>query len=173
MKLAHLSGAAYRVHTPRWAYAPLSGEGAATHGGRANRPGVAALYLSLELETAIAEYRQLSPLMPPGLIVSYQVDVGPLVDLRDGVDESWDPLWQDFYCDWRALHFGEGVEPPSWVLGDIAIATGTKGIIFPSVMDHGTNLILYTATLSGGDRVEVYDPGKALPRDQRSWDTPG
>ncbi len=40
---------AYRMHTPRWATAPTSGAGAAAHGGRANRPGVSALYLALEL----------------------------------------------------------------------------------------------------------------------------
>ena len=31
---------AYRMHTPKWATAPTSGAGAATHGGRANRPGI-------------------------------------------------------------------------------------------------------------------------------------
>jgi RES domain-containing protein len=34
---------AYRVHTPKWASVPLSGAGAATHGGRLNRPGIEAL----------------------------------------------------------------------------------------------------------------------------------
>jgi len=42
---------AYRMHAPRWATAPTSGAGAAAHGGRANRPGVSALYLALEHET--------------------------------------------------------------------------------------------------------------------------
>lgn len=46
---------AYRVHSPRWASAPTSGEGAARHGGRANRPGISALYLALEPETALLE----------------------------------------------------------------------------------------------------------------------
>ena len=39
---------AYRMHTPKWASAATSGAGAATHGGRANRPGTQALYLALE-----------------------------------------------------------------------------------------------------------------------------
>jgi RES domain-containing protein len=46
---------AYRVHTPKWASMPLSGAGAATQGGRANRPGVEALYLALDVQTAIDE----------------------------------------------------------------------------------------------------------------------
>lgn len=48
----------YRASQPRWAYLPLSGEGAAISGGRFNEQGVQALYLSLEPETSIAEYKQ-------------------------------------------------------------------------------------------------------------------
>jgi hypothetical protein len=109
----------------------------------------------LELETALAEYRQLSPLMPPGLMVSYTLSVGRVVDLSSGVDADWDPLWQDFYCDWRALHFDKDVEPPSWVLGDIALAAGAQGILFPSVLVTGTNLVLYTEQLDTNDRLTV------------------
>ena len=55
MILTRLDCVAYRVHDPKWSYAPASGDGAGRHGGRANRPGVNALYLSLELETALTE----------------------------------------------------------------------------------------------------------------------
>jgi RES domain-containing protein len=61
---------AYRMHLPRWAVAPTSGAGAAKHGGRVNRPGVAALYLALDIETAVKEYQQVSTLLPPGTLVS-------------------------------------------------------------------------------------------------------
>lgn len=107
--------AAYRMHTPKWAVAPTSGEGAAAHGGRANRPGVAALYLGLDTETAVSEYRQISPLLPPGTLVSYQVTATPIVDFRLGYTSSqWDPLWEGFSCDWRELWFNRRVGPPSW-----------------------------------------------------------
>lgn len=33
----------------------------------------------------------------------------------------------------------------------------------------GTNLVLYTETLTENDRLEVYDPQGDLPRDGRSW----
>lgn len=56
---------AYRVLHPKWAFSPTSGEGAAKYGGRANRPGIAALYLSLDPETALAEYKQVDTLLPP------------------------------------------------------------------------------------------------------------
>lgn len=49
---------AYRMHAPRWATAPTSGAGAAIHGGRANRPGIAALYLSPDSDSAIREYHR-------------------------------------------------------------------------------------------------------------------
>jgi RES domain-containing protein len=46
MKLIELvDTTAYRMHLPRWAVSPMSGAGASKHGGRANRPGVEALYL--------------------------------------------------------------------------------------------------------------------------------
>lgn len=54
MKLTALTDVtAYPMHVPRWAVAPTSGEGAGKHGGRANRQGVEALYLSMETATAI------------------------------------------------------------------------------------------------------------------------
>lgn len=74
--------AVYRMHHPKWAVAPTSGEGAAQHGGRANRPGVEALYLSLDLATSVREYQQLSPLLPPGTLVSYLVTATEIVDFR-------------------------------------------------------------------------------------------
>jgi RES domain-containing protein len=65
MILTALDAVAYRVHDPKWAFAPLSGAGAGKFGGRANRPGINALYLSLDLETAILEFKQFDALFPP------------------------------------------------------------------------------------------------------------
>jgi len=162
---------AYRMHHPRWAVAPTSGAGAGQHGGRANRPGVEALYLALDIATAVREYQQLSPLLPPGTLVSYQVTAAEIVDFRDGFDaERWAPLWQDFHCDWRELWFNQRIEPPSWVIGDQAIASGAKGILFPSsLIEGGTNLVLYPQTFAVTDLIKVFDPGEALPKNPSSW----
>src|SRR5471030_322006 len=81
-QLDHIT--AYRVHAPRWAPVPLSGAGAATHGGRVNRPGISALYLALDVQTAIDEYKQVSTLLPPGTFVTYLVSATPIVDFRQG-----------------------------------------------------------------------------------------
>jgi len=162
---------AYRMHTPRWATAPTSGAGAAAHGGRANRPGTAALYLALEPETAAREYQQLSPLMPPGTLVSYTVRVAPVVDFRAGHDGArWSALWEEFHSDWRELWFNQRVEPPSWVLADEAIAAGAKGILFVSKLaPSGLNLVIYNDMLTTDDTLQVYDPTGALPKNQDSW----
>ncbi len=109
---------AYRMHTPKWATAPTSGAGAAAHGGRANRPGTPAVYLALEPETAVREYQQLSPLMPPGTLVSYTVRLAPVIDFRAGYNGArWSDLWEEFHCDWRELWFNHRVEPAELGLG--------------------------------------------------------
>lgn len=162
---------AYRMHVPKWAVAPMSGAGAAKYGGRVNRPGVAALYVCLDSETAVKEYQQVSTLMPPGTLVSYRVSAAPVVDFRGGFDRAnWSAPWASFYCDWRTLWFDQHVEPQSWALGDEAIAAGAKGVLFRSRHTaHGTSLALYTDLLAPSDHLEVYDPTRALPKNQDSW----
>lgn len=111
-----------RAHHPRWAFLPLSGDGAAKSGGRFNRPGVPALYLSFDLATAEAEYRQDAEIADPMTVVSYVSHLPDLVDLRCH-DDTWDPLWVDWACDWRQMYVDD-IEPPSWALGDMLLAAG-------------------------------------------------
>ncbi len=159
------------MHTPSWAHSPTSGAGAGTHGGRANRVGVNALYLSKESQTAVSEYQQLSHLMPPGTLVCYELNIGPVVDFTNGYQPGeWDELWEDFFCDWRGFWFDKRIEPPSWVLGDMAIAAGAKGILFSSALPAGgINLVVYTDQLGPGDILKPYDPATLLPRNADSW----
>ena len=51
-------GTCYRAHDPQWSFTPLSGAGAAIHGGRFNPRGTEALYLSLTVMTAVKEANQ-------------------------------------------------------------------------------------------------------------------
>ncbi|MES2073917.1 MAG: RES family NAD+ phosphorylase [Pseudomonadota bacterium] len=164
-----LQSLAYRIHVPKYATTPTSGAGAGTHGGRLNRIGVNALYLSLELETALAEYKQTSTLLPPGLIVNYEIAIAPLVDFRNGPSPAFDPLWNDFNCDWRRLYFNEHIEPPTWVIADMVIAAGAKGILYKSVINGGTNVVLYNDSFTAEDSIVAYDPHHALPANQDSW----
>lgn len=167
--LEHLT--AFRVHAPRWAVTPTSGAGAAKHGGRVNRPGVAALYLALDIETAVKEYQQVSTLLPPGTLVSYQVTLGSVADFRAGFEAlNWNPIWEDFFCDWRELWFNQRIEPPSWVIGDEAIEAGAKGILFRSrIREGGVNLVIYPDILTTADSLSAFDPDQALPKNQDSW----
>ncbi len=160
----------YRMHNPRWAFAPTSGAGAARQGGRVNRPGVEALYLAGEASTAIEEYRQLSTLLSPCTLVSYLVTLNKVVDFSGGYTTAWDPLWEDFFCDWRKMAFADKVEPPSWVLADQVQAAGFKGVLFPSAVSAGgINMVVFTSALLRSDKVEVVDPDKDLPKTQASW----
>lgn len=165
--------ACYRMHTPKWAVAPTSGAGAASQGGRANRKGVEALYLSLDSATAIAEFQQGSSFLPPGLLVSYALTLDRVIDFTGGHDDSWPEIWKDFFCDWRKIRFNEGVEPPSWIIGDLALEADCSGILFESVISPGgKNLVLYTDQLPVHGTIVVNDPRGDLPQDQSSWSKP-
>ena len=165
------AGTAYRMHTPSWAHSPTSGAGAATHGGRANRVGVTALYLSRDSQTALGEYQQLSSLMPPGTLVCCELKIGPVLDFTRGYQPGeWEQLWEDFFCDWRSLWFDKRIEPPAWVLGDMAMAAGAKGILFSSRLPAGgVNLVVYTDQLESDDILKPYDPARLLPKNAESW----
>ncbi len=165
-----VDGVFYRMNTPRWAFAPTSGAGAARHGGRLNRSGVEALYLSAQTDTAISEYQQTSAVLPPGTLVSYRVSVSKVADFSAGYGPDWDPLWQDFDCDWRRLVFNDKIEPPTWVISDMVMAAGCQGILFPSIAKPGgTNLVLFHAMLTARDKLQAIDPQGDLPKTQSSW----
>ena len=149
MILTKFEATAYRMHSPKWASQPTSGHGAATHGGRANRPGIVALYLALDYDTAIKEFTRRSELLHPGTLVSYKVNLTSVVDFRNGFNSSWDPIWEDFHSDWEKLWFNDRIEPPSWVVGDKVLESGAKGILFNSARrEGGHNLVVYTNQLT-------------------------
>lgn len=161
----------YRAHTPEWASRPTSGAGAARKGGRFNREGIEALYLSMDEVTALREYQQTSPFLPPCTMCSYTVSLHNLVDLRQlHRGEPWNDLWHDWQEDWRHLRFDLHIEPPTWLLGDMALEAGHTGIIFPSIANPGgVNVVVFNERLGRGNRIDVNDPDGMLPRDQASW----
>jgi RES domain-containing protein len=161
----------HRFHSPDWAHLPKSGAGAAVNGGRFNRPGVEALYLSVDAETALAEYRQGATITPPATLVAYHVDVDGVVDFSAGYNaERWPHAWAEADCDWKYIARVERRDPPTWLIGDSLIRDGAKGLLFPSFRHAtGTNLVLFNANLAPTDRVEPHDPTGKLPTDRRSW----
>ncbi|NGO54478.1 RES domain-containing protein [Allomesorhizobium camelthorni] len=161
----------HRYLTPKWAFLPTSGAGAAIDGGRFNRPGVEALYLSRAPQTALEEYRQGASITPPATLAAYKIRLAEVADLSQGFDpNAWDGAWKEWDCAWRRIARIDRKVPPSWKLADLVIMAGLAGILFPSLRHAGgTNLVIFPANLVEGDGVEVHDPNHRLPRDQSSW----
>lgn len=156
----------YRVISPAFAAQPLSGQGAARQGGRFNRPGHEALYLSIDEATALAEYRQDNPWLPPGTICTFFVNGLRVADPSAGFDAAhWPALWADHAVDWRTEWFGHAVEPPTWYMADDVVAAGLDGILFPSQARAGaTNLVVYEPSRRPPAQLRVYDPQGVLQR---------
>jgi RES domain-containing protein len=162
----------HRAFTPRWAHAPESGAGAALAGGRFNRPGVEARYLAASPETALAEYQGESPLLPPATLVTFLVTATNVVDFTGGYDPArWTPIWAETQGNWKGMAFLEGVEPPSWVIGDIVRDVGHPGILYRSARQPGgICLILFSdVQAESGFTARTHDPTNALPRNDLSW----
>ncbi|WP_105401675.1 MULTISPECIES: RES family NAD+ phosphorylase [unclassified Neorhizobium] len=161
----------HRYLTPKWAFLPTSGAGAAIDGGRFNRPGVEALYLSVGPQTALEEYRQGASITPPATLAAYKITLGEVADLSEGFDPlHWDVAWAQWDCAWRKIARIDKKVPPSWKLADEVISASYRGLLFPSLRHAGgTNLVIFPANLVTGDEVCVYDPDNRLPRDQSSW----
>lgn len=141
-------GLVYRALNPVWARDPLSGEGARRHGGRFNPKGMAALYTSLDVLTAIRESHQVGTLQPTTL-VSYEADIEPIFDATDAaalacIDLTPEALAAD---DWRMRMREEG-EAPTQNLARRLKTEGHVGLIVQSFA-RGTaptarNLVLWT-----------------------------
>ncbi len=154
-------GTVYRAHHPRWAFTPLSGDGAARYGGRFNPVGVAALYTSTRMETAWREAQQgFAFKAQPLTIVSYRVDCADVEDLTDpetcarlGVEPAM------LSCAWEDIA-ARGQIPPSWALARRLIAQRVAGILVPSFAPGANpqdrNLVFYEWA-AANHRIEVVD----------------
>ena len=167
-------GTCYRAHDPRWSFKPLSGEGAAIRGARFNPKGVPALYLALNLITAVKEANQgFAHKIEPCVLCSYQVDCEDVVDLRtDEARAEHGVRLDDMACAWFSF-LGEGKEPPSWQIARHFIAEGKAGMLVPSFAPGATaddqNLVLWSWSERAPRQVAVFDPSGRLPKDQLSW----
>ncbi len=167
----------YRAHDPKWSASPLSGEGAAIHGGRFNAQGTPALYLSLTVDGAVHEAAQgLVRKLRPLTICLYRVDCDDLVDLRTAAGRRTadvDPA--HLACAW-ALDLASRRQPPSWAVAQRLMASGAAGILVPSfahlARSDMANLVLWRWGRDRPHKVEVHDPTGRLPKNQLSWDAP-
>lgn len=161
---------AYRFLKPRSAVDPLCGKDVAEAGGRFTRPGVEALYLGMDPETALAEYAQGDSRLEPAILVTYVLHLPRIADLGSGDTGGWPDGWQHWRTDWRAAR-DRGETPASWPLGDQLAARGLCGLRFPSTRRAGgCNILILPRCLTGAERIHVHDSRSSLPRNRRSWD---
>lgn len=167
-------GVCYRAHDPKWAWAPLSGEGAAIRGGRFNPKGVPALYLASTVEGMFAEMghgfaRRFEPLT----VCAYDLDMEDMTDLRtEEARAETGVALADMACAWL-LDIAEGRRPKSWDVAQRLVDTGAAGALVPSFAnaarpDH-FNAVLWKWGGGPPHRVTVFDPSGRLPTDQSSW----
>ena len=167
-------GTCHRAHDPKWSFKPLSGDGAAIHGGRFNPKGAPALYLSLSIETAIKEANQgFAFKVNSCVLCSYEVDCDDVADLRtDRGRRRHRVELAAMACAWFADAMA-GREPPSWAIHRRLTAAGFAGILVPSFApgaagnDH--NLVLWDWSGVPPHQVSVFDPSGRLPKNQLSW----
>ncbi|MEP3145481.1 RES family NAD+ phosphorylase [Qipengyuania citrea] len=159
----------YRAHSPRYAYAPLSGAGAASTGGRWNAPGDEALYLTADPTTAILETQPNIDRFKPVTLVSYVLSDAQLFDTRDPAGHpSWGITHDLLTADWYT-HAIEKTEAPTWALAKRLASNGYHGLSYASKHNGLENVVLWSWNRPGAARLRVVDHDRRLPRDDRSW----
>ena len=159
----------WRAYVPRWAYLPLSGEGAARFGGRWNPVGAPTIYAAREMSTAWAEYNQ-GFAQHPALIVRLELRDAKLADLTDETMLSQFDLTSDIHqCEWRAALDKHEIPAAHQVRGRL-LDGGFHGVAYPSFMSPGgTCVALWCWNERGAPRLNIIDPDGRLPKTPASW----
>lgn len=159
----------WRAYVPRWAHAPLSGEGAARFGGRWNPVGTPTIYAARELSTAWAEYNQ-GFVQHPALIAQLELRYARLADVTTADELAVFGVTADIHhCEWRDA-LDRGHVPETHRLQAELSAQGFAGLIYPSFMSPGgTCVALWRWNEGEGPELKVIDPEGRLPKTPASW----
>ncbi len=169
-----LTGTFYRGHDPKWAWSPLSGDGAAIHGGRFNAKGRPALYLGNDVIGVVNEMNHgFTGRILPLTLCAYDIDCEPVADLTsDEGRAAHETRLDDMACPWFLLA-AAGKTPPSRALAERLEAEGHCGALTPSFAagaePHHHNLVLWRWGPDLPSRVNVHDPSGRLPKNMLSW----
>lgn len=159
----------WRAYVPRWAHAPLSGDGAAHFGGRWNPVGAPTIYAARELSTAWAEYNQ-GFVQHPALIAQLTLKGAGLADLMDQAMLGSLGFSEDLHrCEWRA-ELDAGRVPQTHKVREKLLSEGFDGVIYPSFMSPGGSCVaLWRWNGERRPALVVVDPEHRLPRNPASW----
>ena len=159
-------GVLYRALNPIYAREPMSGRGAELYGGRFNRKGTPALYLSLSVMTALREANQAGSLQPTTL-VSYEADIERVFNSRDESALRAEGMDAAALADpgWRNQMRLEGEARTQSFARQLA-AAGYHGLLVRSFAPGATredfNLVLWQWGNDGSARLTLVDDEKRL-----------
>ncbi|PIO96311.1 RES family NAD+ phosphorylase [Pleomorphomonas carboxyditropha] len=154
-------GTLYRALNPLYAREPLSGRGAQLYGGRFNARGTPALYLTLDVLTAIREANQVGSLQPTTL-VAYDADIDDLYDSRDAAALAAHGLTSGDLAaaTWRDEMQASGRSRTQGFAADL-LAAGFSGLLVRSFArgssDADLNLVLWRWSEGLPHRLTVID----------------
>jgi RES domain-containing protein len=158
------SGVIFRSVSPRYARPTdiVSGDGSYRAGGRWNAPGIHAIYGSIEPGLAADEsfnfllqhFGWQNREIPPRMVVAIRVSLQAILDLTNPASVLHQlNLEESLRENWRQMN-GEQKESRSQALGR-AVAELGEGILAPSRIRKGKNLVIYPRSLRPGSRIEV------------------
>jgi RES domain-containing protein len=158
------SGVIFRSVLPRYARVAdiVSGYGSYRAGGRWNAPGIYAIYGSIEPGLAADEsfnfllqhFGWQNRDIPPRMVVGIRVSLQAVLDLTNPASALHQLNLEELLSeDWRKIN-GEQKESRSQALGR-AVADLGEGILAPSRIRTGKNLVIYPRSLRPGSRIEV------------------
>ena len=144
----------YRVHSLKWAYAPLSGDGAKKRGGRFNPKGQAALYTCVDQFTAMYESKAAGEgitLIDPVILLSYSANCDRVLNTFDHPD-----AYAYFSGGWLLRNS----QRLGWILFERARQSRVNALIVPSyTKSKGKNVIFLNWS---AETVKVHDPEGTL-----------